>query len=429
MARRRRASVTLLAASVAAGFAVGGSALLGGQAAQAAPAAAPVGDDLPITVTVPEGTGTDGGDTGIDNAQLRWGLNRESGGGAFAGGCNFLSAGTAGNAGSARVWTEGDGFFSGRSGAVSVQKPDSAGQWVQSDWAGRCLDATGTPVTATSVNSSTGNQVVIEGGTGGRTATGGLRLGWTGSFTVAYYGGMTYWSAADPVLELDARGNGRLTATLSGYGTSMDALTEWRPIPGRTVVLAELHGADLGDPAASGQGGFSVLPDYLGVQNGSGLQSSRTGENEAYWGSFPAGFVSFQQLTGQAGYWLTTDGQRDAAKPASALVVNYDAAAPAIVPTPEQGAGGAVPSNPLTQAVAPGAAAAAPAAPAAANLPAGTTLTAARDDGLGLVPDALRGGLGAVALPVAGTVLAVLVSILSGLHLAGRLRMPWSRAR
>ncbi|TLF27018.1 hypothetical protein, partial [Microbacterium sp. 5K110] len=62
----------------------------------ASPAAAAGPDE--IVVTVPGPGGPAAGDGTIRNAQLRWGLNAESGGGAFAGGCNFLSAGLAGDA-------------------------------------------------------------------------------------------------------------------------------------------------------------------------------------------------------------------------------------------------------------------------------------------------------------------------------------------
>ncbi|PPG64460.1 hypothetical protein C5C27_02785, partial [Rathayibacter sp. AY2B7] len=90
-----------------------------------APAAAATpttpGGGTEIGVTVPEGV-TTGADGRIADAELRWGLNRETSGGAFAGGCNFLSAGTAGDTGGSRVWAEADGLYSSREGAVSIEK-------------------------------------------------------------------------------------------------------------------------------------------------------------------------------------------------------------------------------------------------------------------------------------------------------------------
>ncbi|MDY0912841.1 hypothetical protein [Rathayibacter festucae] len=391
-------------------------------------AAAPVD----IDVTVPAGA-TGGSFGAVDDAELRWGLNRETSGGAFAGGCNFLSAGTAGDSGSARVWAESDGLYAAEAGAVSIEKATATGGWTRASFATRCLDPSGAPVSAAAIGSSTQSQVVIGGGVG-EVSTEGLSLRWSGSFTVAYYGGMTYWSAADPVLELDAAGNGQLTATVAGYGTTMADTSIWRPLPPTTVVLAEVRGAPLGD------GGFSVVPEYLGVASQTGGQTPRTAENAAYWGSFPASFLQFQVQTGQAGYWLTSGGTRDAAKPATALLVNVDASAPAVVAAPEPVDGAAAPRNDAEQRPAGGAAAAggsaaggtvagsgpstATAPPAA---PVGDTATVVRDGG-GLIPEAVAGS-GLLPLLIGALALAVLVAVLAALHLAGKRVLPWPRRK
>jgi hypothetical protein len=49
-----------------------------------------------------------------------------------------------------------------------------------------------------------------------------------------------------------------------------------------------------------------------------------------------------------------------------------------------------------------------------------------RDDGSGLVPTAAS-GVSPLLLPLGGTAVAVVVAVLAGLQLAGRLRFPWSR--
>ncbi|NQX34446.1 hypothetical protein [Herbiconiux sp. VKM Ac-2851] len=383
-------------------------------------APAPDGGDRPITVTVPEGG--EGGAGQVANAQLRWGLNREASSGSFAGGCNFLSAGAAGDAGGARVWGADDGLYAAESGDVRIEKATASGTWRTADFATRCLDPSGAPVSAGSLTASTSSQVVIDGGVG-EVGPGGARIRWSGSFTVAFYGGMTYWTATDPTLTVAPDGTGRLVATLGGYGTSMDDLTKWEPLPAREVVLAELRGVDLGTA-----GGFTAQPEYLGVRSGDPGQVAPSAVNEAYWGSFPADFVAFQQLTGQASYWFSSGGQRDPAKPATPLIVNYDATAPAIVPPAPPAPNGADPSNtPVARPpAAPSAGGAAPAAGApAAALPAATALTAARDEP-GLVPDALTDPEG-LLLPLGALALAVLVSTLCVLQLAGRLPLPWGR--
>lgn len=404
-------------------LAVGAGALLAaaGPAMPATASGTTPDGDRPITVTVPEGG--EGGAGQVANAQLRWGLNREASSGSFAGGCNFLSAGAAGDAGGARVWGAGDGLYAAESGAVRIEKATASGTWRTADFASRCLDPSGAPVSAGSLTASTSSQVVVDGGVG-EVGPGGASIRWSGSFTVAFYGGMTYWTATDPTLTVAPDGTGRLVATLGGYGTSMDDLTKWEALPAREVVLAELRGVDLGTA-----GGFTAQPDYLGVRSGDPAQVAPSSLNEAYWGSFPADFVAFQQLTGQASYWFSSGGQRDPAKPATPLIVNYDATAPAIVPPAPGAPSGADPSNtaaarPPAQPSPGGGAAPAAGAPAAA-LPGATALTATRDEP-GLVPDALTDPEG-LLLPLGGLALAVLVSMLCVLQLAGRLPLPWAR--
>lgn len=389
----------------------------------AAPAVALADGPDDVIVTIPDTGGNPpvtppvtppaGGDR-ITNAQLRWGLNAESGGGAFAGGCNFLSAGRAGDSGSARVWTAADGLYAPTDGAVRIEKPTADGGWTAAAWDTKCLDPRGAAVTTASTASATGNQVVIDGGAGSRSAE-GLEIRWSGSFTVAFYGGMTYWSITDPVLSLDSGGSGRLTGTASGYGTSMDDMTRWEPIADTTVVLAEIRGA-------SGERGFTVTPEYLGVATTGAGQTPRTPQNAAYWGSFPQSFVDFHRLTGQQGYWLTTNGVRDAAKPASPVTVSYDAAAPVVAPPPTAGgsaAPGATPSNPLRLPAA--VAAAVPDAPpiVAANAPLSTVPQAA-----GLVPEAsARWSPLVLPLLASGSALGLaVIAVLSMMQL-----LPWQR--
>lgn len=401
-------SMTMLRAGIAVAM-----ALVAGVPLSAA--AAGPGD---VIVTVPGPTGSGGGDGAISNAQLRWGLNAEAGGGAFAGGCNFLSAGRAGDAGGSRVWTRDDGLYRAQEGAVRVEKPTAEGGFATASWETKCLDPTGAAVTVSSTSSTTGNQIVIEGGTGQR-RDGALDIRWSGSFTVAFYGGMTYWSVTDPRLTLDASGAGRLVATASGYGTSMDDVTVWNPIPEQEVVLADIRSADVGADR-----GFSVTPEFRGVVSVGAGQVARSGINEAYWGSFPQSFVDFHRQTGQQGYWLTTGGVRDAAKPASPVTVSYDATAPVAAPPSSGGAGGvagAAPENPLRRAPASIPAAASAASFLAMNAPVTTQPQAA-----GLVPPA-RGGLSPVVAPLLGAAAALGIAIVAVLSMMGAL--PWQQRR
>ncbi|KZE89591.1 hypothetical protein [Microbacterium sp. TNHR37B] len=256
--------------------------------------------------TTPEGEGP----RETSGALFDWGINNESSGGAYFGGCNFLSAGVAGDAGSARVWTEADGFYRSRDGNTTiVRRTDGIDE--RPAWSTRCDTPEGTSVngkTTSAADSVTQTRVRITGGTGVIDPDKGTaRLSWKGAFTVAYYGGMTYWSAADPVLTVDADGSGTLTATLSGYASDMDDTSVWGRIAPRSVVLATLTGVEIT------RNGLTHTPDYLGVSvpseiAGRNPQPARMAENRGWWGAFPADFVRFQTLTGQSSYWYTTAG-------------------------------------------------------------------------------------------------------------------------
>ena len=400
-------------------------AAVGLVAVLALPPAATADDGGDIIVTIPESS------VGVEiaDAQLRWGINTESGAGAFAGGCNFLSAGLAGDSGGARVWTADDPFYRAVDGAVRIEKPDVDGAFDTASFAARCLDPAGDPVSTASLTSASGNQVVIDGGTGRIVEGTGVEIRWTGSFTVAFYGGMTYWSVTDPVLTLDAQGDGRLVGDASGYASSMTDLGKWEPLPPRSIVLAELRGVDL-DAAA----GFVATPRYLGVTADDAGQVAQTSVNAGYWGAFPASFVAFQKLTGQAGYWVTTGGQRDPAKVPTPLSVSYDASDPVppvapVVPGGGDENGGGDPQNPVrSRPAAVAAPAAPPAAPGLATFPAGQAVTLAPAQGA-LVPGGIAGRVDPRLAPALGVALALIVSTLSVLHLTGTLPRLLSRGR
>ncbi|MGP3533401.1 hypothetical protein ACTU3I_01300 [Microbacterium sp. RD1] len=372
-----------------------------------------------IVVTVPD-HGQPAGDA-ITDAQFRWGLNAEAGSGAFAGGCNFLSAGRSGDVGRGGVvWTEEHGLYRAVDGDVRIEKPRGVGEYDVATWADRCRDAEGREVTASSLSSQSGNQVVIEGGAGRRASDGSLEIRWTGSFTVVFYGGMTYWSASDPVLSIDAAGNGRVTATASGFGASMTDITRWEPLPERQVVLAELRGVD-----TSADAGFATDPLYRGVEVPDAGQTARSPQNDAHWGSFPASFVHYQKLTGQAGYWLTTGGQRDPAKVASTLYISYDAD-DALAVTPPRPAGGeensprnVVRQRPLAAALA------SDGEPVLPMFPVADTATLLPQSE-GLVPGGPLGFASPLVLPLLGTAMALSAGILAVLNLMQAL--PWQRA-
>jgi hypothetical protein len=270
----------------------------------------------------------------VGDAVLTWGMNGESGGGAFAGGCNWLSAGTAGNAGGSHAWTESEaatlGGVAATAGNVKAEKPTASGGFEPLSWANRCKAADGTSVSASNPAKNSGVRVVVSNGTGKVDAAAGTgSISWTGSWSVVFYGGYTYWTVSDPKLTVTADGKGTLTATASGYGADMNDTSQWNTLPARQITLANLTGVQLSAT------GFSVTPDYRGVSvTTTGTPQSTSGAN---WGSFPQSFVDYQTLTGQSSYWYSSGGSRDAAKPATALTVGYTAQQEPTEPTePEQ---------------------------------------------------------------------------------------------
>ncbi|MCS5722694.1 fibronectin type III domain-containing protein [Herbiconiux sp. CPCC 203407] len=253
----------------------------------------------------------------LENAVLRWGLNDEANNGAYFGGCNYLSAGRTPDPGGSVIFTEAQ--YSSRAGNVTIEKPDASGRFVQASFATRCLDRDGETLTSGTSSPYGGNQFVMSGGTGEvDRATGSATLRWQGDVTVAYYGGMTFWYLSNPVLTVE-NGVGTLTATTGGFGTDMDDLTKWQPLPERSVTLATFSGVQVGAD------GFTVNPDYRGVR--AALPAGQTPQTTSGpdWGSFPQSFVEFQMETGQAAYWYSSGGIADGAKPATAAVVGYDA--------------------------------------------------------------------------------------------------------
>ncbi|MFD1825588.1 MULTISPECIES: Ig-like domain repeat protein [Mumia] len=257
----------------------------------------------------------------IDDATFTWALSNEAGGGAYDGSCNFLSAGEAGSTGSSRPWTETDSFYQTTAGNVSIVKPNAAGDEVAPTWATKCLDRTGAPVIAANPASTSENKVVITDGEGTvDPAAGTATIQWDGAFTVAFYAGRTYWTATDPKLTVATDGTGTVTATASGYAADMDDPTQWTAVPSRTVTLATLAGVDV---TASG---IDITPTYRGVSVTTPAGAAAQTTTGASWGSFPQSFVDFHGLTGQSSYWYSTGSQRDIAKVANPIAVDYTVA-------------------------------------------------------------------------------------------------------
>lgn len=257
----------------------------------------------------------------IEGATLTWGINQEAGSGAFAPGtCNFLSAGAAGNTGSSRVWTEADGFYKSSEGNVSIIKDGPNGSTMTPSWSTKCQTGDGSTVsTGTGANLKvSNNKIVFTQGEGTvDVAAGTAEISWEGSFTSAYYGGMTYWIGSDPSLTVNSDGTAQLKATATGYAADMNDTSKWSKLNPTEVTLANFTGVSVDDD------GFVKIPDYLGVLAPAGVPQVTGG---AYSGSFPADFVEFQELVGQAPYFYSSGGAADSRKPTVEAVFDWSLA-------------------------------------------------------------------------------------------------------
>lgn len=278
------------------------------------------------------------GPTELEDAVFRWGINNESNNGAFFGGCNFFTAGKAPSSGAASPFQQWQyaAEGSGADANVRIEKPNAAGEYRQANWSTKCLTRTGAPVTNSVTTAFTESQVVITGGAGTvDPSTNSAAIQWTGSFTVAYYGGMTFWYATDPKLVVE-NGVGTVTVTASGYGTDMFDQSKWVELAPREITIASLSNVRLTSQ------GITVIPDFLGVAvevdgGAHSPQVAPSSANAAFWGSFPVDFLDFQAETGQLAYWYSSGGSQDRAKPTLPLYIGYDAAR---FENPDAGEGG-----------------------------------------------------------------------------------------
>lgn len=286
----------------------------------------------------------------VDDAQLRWGINNESNNKAFAPGTfNFLSAGKIGNpeAGNKQInpkdqgatWTNGKpADWRAKDGNVALQKYVKKA-WKPATFAG--VRTNSSDVTMTGNNGFSNHEIVLSGGKGTvdrtkRTAS----IQWTGSFTVIYYSGYSFFYITDPKLTV-TKGVGKLTATLSGYGSSMEDLDKWEAVaPVENVVLATLPKVDLGSDK-----GFSTSPAYRKVAVSVPDDQTTQIRDGAYWGSFPQSFINYQTASGTASYWYSSGGAADAHKIALPVTVSYAAGAPVKVTPPSTKGGKTPPIN------------------------------------------------------------------------------------
>ena len=245
------------------------------------------------------GAGAGGGPMTVEGASLEWALSEELNTGAFDGSCNHLSAGRTDGSAAAYTGTDGD---------VTVLKRTAGGSdVVVSDWASRCLDASGTRVTAGG-SARLGLRVRLTGGDGTHDPdSGATTVRWSGTISANLYDELVPTWFSDLTLSIDDAGSGTLSATVAGYASSLenpDVRQEVPPIPG--VVIARFR------TTGTGPGPMTVPPEYLGVRYESTAAAQvRTTPS---WGAWPPAMVAAMERTGTAAYWYSTGSSSDTRK-------------------------------------------------------------------------------------------------------------------
>lgn len=253
----------------------------------------------------------------ITGATLSWGVQdyiQYTGTGA---GCHFLSAGSLDSTTSASMTSS----YKTTDGNVAILRDTAI---PLNTYAERCSGFT--PISATPLGAPANQRAVWGAGTGTRDSV-------TGASTVAFLGtlSMKYSGQAirivDPVLTLDANGDGALTAT-----TKVGA-TEAAAVVTDDVVLAEFDGVNV-----AGTTGYTALPTFFGrtITIPAGTPATPTefptatvktalGETGGIpnWGSFPQSFLSAIVTGGDASRFYNTNSTGDAYKDASAVTVSY----------------------------------------------------------------------------------------------------------
>ncbi len=248
----------------------------------------------------------------FDSASLEWGLNLVHQGGSPAGGCNYFTAGYGDGSEATYRTVDRD---------LRIIKRTAEGEALAAGKDTRCnQDGPGGTI---------GQQLYFADGEGERQADGSVQIAWEGALTVYAYGGLVPWYLADPVLNLDANGDGEITAKVGGFASSMADPDVKVPLdPQEGVVVATIHGA-----ATEGDG-FTIEPAYQGVDYfplaGEGRSTTsaipqETKNTNPGWGSWPESFVDFQYTTGLSSYWHTSGLSADPQKPPLPLTVDFEA--------------------------------------------------------------------------------------------------------
>lgn len=239
---------------------------------------------------------------GLDLAQvsLEWTGNEELQKSPPVGGSNYFSAGASDGS---------EETYSAASGNARIFQISAGGAEALATYATRAAHLSG------------GEQLVrLYGGTGRVEADRSATVGWTGSFTVNFYGGLVPFTFVDPQLVVNAGGTGTLSATMVGCASSKDAPGVCVPFAAKPgVTIADFSGVEV-DPG----GTVEIEPEYDGVEVNVPDSVAPQNRTAPGWGAWPQAFVDFHSLTGLSSYWYSSGGNFDAYKPPAPFAVNFE---------------------------------------------------------------------------------------------------------
>ena len=264
----------------------------------------------------------------VNNARLEWTISQEANNAAFAPGqYNYWNAGTT-------PATTAGGYVA-TNGDITIQKKNASGTYVDIasepavSFANRGKNGNGSTVTATGPT-KLDQRVLLRGGSGTvNTSTGVATIEWDGAFTINFYGTYVPFQIIDPVLTVDAAGNGKLTANATGIAKDAeDPDAPGTPIPATVVTLADIPNVYGSGSRTTGftNAATAYLNTAVTVPGDAAPQVAKNSANQAFWGSWPQSFVNFQVLTGASSYWYTSAGSVDHFKPQAPVSVAYNLA-------------------------------------------------------------------------------------------------------
>lgn len=254
----------------------------------------------------------------VTGAELRWGVNSETGTKGHAPGTfNFLYAGDVSPHISGPNTAIPSSAWRSTSGDVTIQKRNEDGKLATASWADTQTDRSGAPLTA---GAHSGLEMLFSGGEGTvDVESGTATISWDGTASIVYYSGFVYMTLSDPELKVTPS-SAKITATLGGHKTDRKDAKLWEKITPRNVTIADLPRDCV---ELSGEKGFAVSPAYLGVEYSAPTGAAEQNRDGDSWGAFPTKFVDFANDTGSGSFWYSSGGTADPMKVALPVSVGW----------------------------------------------------------------------------------------------------------